>query len=276
MEVVQGSFIEWQQPLPVPSSFLLDAQGRVAAIYKGRVPVETLLCDVDLLKKDLETQRNAAVPYAGRWASSLFSPNPNRVASTFNRTGRTSQAVDYLKYFLSGARTFLQDQYGDQTQQLQIVVDAHLLLGDLLGQEARFPEAARVYANLTKLAPTKFGLHQRVGETLLTQNMPKDALPHLVIAARALPNQGSVQFNTGLAFLGAGQAHQAIAFLKQALALMPKDLATHYQLAVAYATAAKRQEALRVVDRALAQSATPEVNAVTEALQRLKSQLEKK
>ena len=35
IEVLQRTFIELQQPLPVPSSLLLDEQGRVAAIYKG-------------------------------------------------------------------------------------------------------------------------------------------------------------------------------------------------------------------------------------------------
>ncbi len=274
LEMVHLSLVERQQPLPVPSSFLIDAQGRVAAIYKGTVPTTTLLRDVKLLTADLETQRTAAVPYSGRWASEPFPPNPTRVAATFEKAGQALQAIDYLRRFLAGARTYLQDQYGDQKQQLQIVVDAHILLGDLLAQEGRFPEAARVYTNLIKLAPFEVSLHQRVGEVLLTQNLPKEALPHLLIAARILPSNANVQFNTGLASLGAGQAPQAITFFRQALVLEPGDLATKYQLAVAYAASGKGREALQVVDDALAKTQTIDSNKpIYAALQRLRAQL---
>lgn len=245
MEIVHRTFIERQAPLPVPASFLLDTRGRVAAIYKGRVPLDTLLEDAELLNADLPAQRAAAVPYAGRWASKPFPPNPNRIAAAFEKAGQEEEAIAYLKHFLKGARHYLEDQYGNQEQQLATVVVAHQWLGDLLAENDRLAEAARVYANLLKLAPQDVTLHQAIGERLLTGNLAQASLPHLLIAARGSPRDANVLFNTGLAALGSGQIPAAIAHFQRALAISPQDKATHYQLAVALELAGRNPEAAR-------------------------------
>ena len=243
MEIVHRTYVEWQQPLPVPASFLLDAKGRVAAIYKGRVPLDTLLEDVSLLKADLLKQRERAVPYPGRWASTPFAPNPNRVAATFERAGQEEQAMAYLKDFLAGARPYLQDQFGSPEQQLETVAVAHQLLGDLLMKRKRPDEAASVYANLLKLVPENGTLHMQIGEGLLTQNLARAALPHLLIAVEGAPDNANLLFNTGLASLGSGQVPQAIDHFQRALTMAPKDPATLYQLAVALEIAGRPVEA---------------------------------
>ncbi len=245
MEIVHRTFVERQEALPVPSSFLIDKVGRVAAIYKGRVGVETLLEDVALLDADLVRQRESAVPYAGRWASTPFVPNPVRLAAAFEKAGLEGEAIAYLKHFLAGARRYLEDQFGSQEQRLQIVIDAHQWLGDLLAGETRYAEAARVYRNLQTLAPDDAIRHQGIGERLLTQNLAESALSHLLIAAQALPENADLYFNTGLASLGAGKISQAIDYFGRSLALSPDDKATHFQMAAAQELAAKPAEAAR-------------------------------
>lgn len=64
--------------------------------------------------------------------------------------------------------------------------------------------------------------------------MAKPALPHLLIAAQAHPNHGNLQFNTGLAALGAEAWGQAVVYLDRARVLLPQDKAIRYQLGFAY------------------------------------------
>ncbi|NCF90917.1 MAG: redoxin domain-containing protein [Verrucomicrobiaceae bacterium] len=244
MEVVHRTFVERQQPLPVPTSFLLDAQGRVAAIYKGRVTVETLLSDVALLNARLIVQRDSAVPYPGRWSSRPFSANPNRVAATFEKAGQINEAAAYLEQFLSGARDYLQGEFGSTEQQLITVITAHTLLGDFLLKLQRSPKASLVYANLLKLAPKDGDLHQSIGEHLLRQNLAKPALAHLKLANSLLPQNANLAFNTGLASLGSGQAKQALSFFQNALKLQPNDPVTLYQMAAALELLNRREEAI--------------------------------
>lgn len=245
MEIVHRTFIELQQPLPVPASFLLDAQGRVAAIYKGEVSVETLLEDVALIRADLTTQRNGAVPWPRRWASNPFPPDPNRVAGAFEKAGQHVEAAAYLEQFLGGARDYLQDQFGSNDQQLATVTTSHLLLGDLQLKLKNPTKAARVYANLQKLAPKDGDTHQSIGERLLTQNLAVEALPHLVLATQHGTPTAALLFNTGLASLGARKSDQAIPYFQSALKLEPNDAISHYQLALAFENSGKHTEAIQ-------------------------------
>jgi tetratricopeptide (TPR) repeat protein len=245
MEILHRTFVELQHPLPAPASFLLDSQGRVAAIYKGKVSVERLLADVALLNADLKTQRDSAVPYPGRWASNPFPPDPNRVAAAFEKAGQDVQAAAYLEQFLGGARDYFQGQFGTSDQQLATVTTAHVMLGDLLVKLKNPSKAARVYTNLQKLAPKDGPLHQSIGERLLTQNLPQAALPHLTLAGNQLPPSATLFFNTGLASLGSGKAAQAIGMFDKALKLQPNDAATCYQLAVANEVLGRTKEAIR-------------------------------
>ena len=251
MEIVHRSFVELQKPLPVPTSFLLDSKGRVAAIYKGRVRAEMLLEDVRLLDADLGVQRDAAVPYAGRWASNPFPPNPNRVATAFAKAGLDDQAIAYLKQFLARAREYLDGQFGDQKQSLQTVVVSHKSLGDLFVEKEDYQQAVRVYANLLKLDPQNAASHQQIGERLLMNNLALQALPHLLIAVRGFPDRPNLLFNTGLAALGSGQAMQAVPFFQKSLQIQPNDKATHYQLAVALELLGKHDEAVGHCRKAL-------------------------
>ena len=53
--------------MPVPTSFLLDSQYRVAVIYRGPVSVEQLLSDVALLDSTESEWQTASLPVAGKW-----------------------------------------------------------------------------------------------------------------------------------------------------------------------------------------------------------------
>ena len=85
--------------LSLPASYWIK-KGRVAAIYKGHVPLSTLLDDVALLSKPESEARDAAVPFPGRWASDLFPPQAIRLAESFAAAGNPSLRKRYLKDYL--------------------------------------------------------------------------------------------------------------------------------------------------------------------------------
>lgn len=71
LQIAHDLLLAQRRPLPVPTSFLLDSQGRVAAIYKGQVQVDQLLADLAALELDEQGQRQAALPFPGRWMFSV-------------------------------------------------------------------------------------------------------------------------------------------------------------------------------------------------------------
>lgn len=74
LEDIQYALIHQIEPLPIPTSFLIDSSDditRVAVIYKGPVTVDRILADAELLNADPAVVRAAAVPFPGRWSQEM-------------------------------------------------------------------------------------------------------------------------------------------------------------------------------------------------------------
>jgi tetratricopeptide (TPR) repeat protein len=229
MEVVQRTFLQLQKPLPVPATFLLDEKGRVAGIYKGPVSAQTLISDAQLLTKLIEEQREAALPYSGRWASLPFPPDPLRVATTFSAAGQTNRAIEYVRDLLDDPEEHLDGIAGSEAVR-RVVRSSHALLGQLHLDNDDPAKAAEAYRPLLKLAREDATLHREIGESLLQHNIAPSALEHLLLALPSTPNDPKLLFNVGLAKMGNEQPAEAVEYFKKADKVQPEDLATQFQL----------------------------------------------
>lgn len=230
LEIVHRTFTSLKKPLPVPTTFLLDAGGRVAAIYKGRTPVAELLADSARLGSSLEQQRQRAVPFDGRWASLPFESDPMRVALTYSAAGKADKAAAYLKEVLEDADAYLAEVATPATLQ-RFKAEGSALLGELYMEAGDTARGAEAYAALLTMAPGDVARHRAIGESLLQQDLAPPALAHLRLALQAYPADANLLFNIGLAELATGRPDAAIDHFRKALALAPDDLATHFQLA---------------------------------------------
>jgi Flp pilus assembly protein TadD len=219
MELLHRSFVELQKPLPVPTSFLLDTQGRVAAIYKGPVELATLLEDVALLPQPLSVQRDAAVPFAGRWTSLPFPPQPLRYAQalgTIDPKLRESYLWDYAgrpEIASPGVRAKVQSYLGEEWI-----------------AQGRFPEAVEAFSLLFQSAADRPSLHRRAGVLLMKNNLALPAVKHLRLALRGYQNDSAFRFNLGIAEAATGNAQRALDSFRAVIALDPKDAAPHFQI----------------------------------------------
>ena len=100
LEVVQRTVLDIKQPLPLPSSFLIDRDGRVVAIYRGPLKVDRLLRDAALLAIDNEKSRELAVPLRGRRLRPPARFDPLQIAMTFFEGGYLNAARRYLEQCL--------------------------------------------------------------------------------------------------------------------------------------------------------------------------------
>ena len=60
-------------PMPVPTSFLVDGQGRLTAIYRGTISANQIIADTKLFPLNHNDLLAASLPFPGRW---MFPPNP--------------------------------------------------------------------------------------------------------------------------------------------------------------------------------------------------------
>jgi peroxiredoxin len=129
LEQVQHWPFQRKFPLPVPTTFLLDGKGRLAAIYHGPVAVDKLLADARQLAADEETFRAAALPFAGRWDTAPRPQQPIQTAIQLMDKGDVADAAAFVRRnheLLSPHREFalLATWIGDELVQLGRAAEA--------------------------------------------------------------------------------------------------------------------------------------------------------
>lgn len=256
LDLFQRSFLDLWQPLPVPTSFLVDDGGRVAVIYKGPVPAKDIFRDLDLLSADPATLRTTASPLVGRWAmpplpastqpftSQLVDHTQLEWLETYlerfieleSKSGRANesalatarQTLSTLKAqkpkpdasaILAKARRAVEENPDDGA--------ARMNLADVLREVGDFPEAIEQYKKTLQVAP---GLHVAAGKlcwTLATHPDPEIRKPKeaLAIAIQLQKITGGKNPNyldlLGIAYAASGDFQSAAASAKAALALVP-------------------------------------------------------
>ena len=103
LDVMQRVLVSTHNPLPVPTSFLLRSDGRLAAVYHGELHAEELLADVEALPGFSGDFRNVAVPFDGRWYVNPFPADVFAVPQKLLELNRGDDVMRYLDRHRLGA-----------------------------------------------------------------------------------------------------------------------------------------------------------------------------
>ncbi len=215
MEIVADALIDKHNSLPVPTSFLLDAQGEVAAIYKGKVALEQLARDVRALAAPPGDWRFFATPFRGRWIQSPPQASPSELVTNFVTLGDTADAEDYLARWVE-ARAPTPGRDGQVAEAYYAVAGAYRSAGDL-------PAAIANYREALKYSPRQPSIHTDLGIALVQTKRPDLAIPHFSSAVASNPNDVDTRRRLVLAMVSARRAADALPHLEALLAGAPDD-----------------------------------------------------
>ena len=238
LEILQRSFIELQQPLPVPSSFLLDRDGLLVAIYKGETSAERLIEDVGFLDKKPHEQRLAAVPLSGRWASEPFESNPGAVVGALAMADRDAEGVAYLSRYV--------DRVPKENP------SRNKALEELGRQQLQADQKQASIETFDRLLQTSNDYSQLRGVAilLLEHGHPRASVSHfekaLTLATTSRPPRpldSRVLSGASLAHISTGNSERAVHLLKEAIKLEPQNAQHRYHLGNALVMAQKPDEA---------------------------------
>ena len=233
LDLFHQAFLSLRRPLPVPSSFLTTADGRVAVIYRGPIGVPQILNDIKLLQADTRAIRDEAVPFSGRWHAKPIGPNPKRHATAFLRNGFASQGAKYLEMYLLAHLN--KKGWGPQESWPS---------GKLLA------ELCDVLANFYRL-----------------QDEPKKIMSVYRIALGFDPKFVPSFMNLGKALIGQGKINEGLQMLERANRLSPSDPIVASDLAIAYAMTGRLKPAEQLFLRLL--KVSPETPGIHLNLARL-------
>ena len=195
LDALQSSVLDRRRRTPVPTSFLVDRERRVAAIYKGPVDVDTLLADVARLGARPDEQRQRATPFSGRWLSPL--PEADFAAL------ETAYAERGLKLALEDlARSRIVSQ---ERTRAQVLND----MGKVRAQQGKLEDAAASFLEAVALEPRFLEANVNAGYALHQLGRVADAVPLYERALRLDSRIVTALFNLALARCSLGRCELA-------------------------------------------------------------------
>lgn len=204
----------------IPISFLIDAEGRLAAIYQGPVTVPQLLEDLKHLDGDALADRERASLFPGRWFGKPAGRSVELLANILRSRGFNEIASKYLTdtEIDASAPAWLRRHKAESL----------LELGRALNLESKTEDALSVLVEGLTLDPDFVSLHFALATSYEAQENVEKTLHHLQEAVRLEPSQAFAHYRLGLAQLRTNAQGEGIASLEQALALSEPGEEVHY------------------------------------------------
>ncbi len=181
-------------PFAVPTSLLIDSNGRLAAVYRGPIDVDTLLTDVRNLGAAVTQRRKLATPFPGRWYAQPQAMSLETVAKRFAEDGFEEDAARYLRHALA--------EQGEST-------DLHLALGQLLFRQGKLAEATDEYKKVLAARPDDAEANAVLADLLAATGKAEEALAYYERSLELRPS-AATSFNLGNALHLLGRVDDAI------------------------------------------------------------------
>ncbi len=245
-------------PLSIPSSFLVDAEGNVAAVYLQPVSWNQLGFDLALLSAPPATQLKRLSPRAGRWFAdprevdraaylgdfaTLFVMNgfPEESQRLYQMI-RPQDGVKTARAYFNQAKTA--EQQGLKEQAMEYYRAAIRLepeygqalngLGALLLREKRVNEAQHLFEKALSVDPNHAAALINLATMDRSRGDNEIALERLRKVIARNPDYAEAHLNLGSLLASMKKHDEAIQHLSKAVDLDPKIEAAHLNLAAAY------------------------------------------
>lgn len=233
LEILQGlhdSTVGLNRSLPVPSSFLVDPQGRLGVIYKGPVQVEQVLSDVSHASGSLEERFVRAAGVEGTLIEqplvrAKFREQESRILERFGRVMDGAKDAKSAIYYYSQALGLDPGAF----ESAKKLAELHHASGNLPGAIAALKSAIAA-------KPADGGSHYRLAQLLARTGKGAEARNGFGRALEAEP--GNALFHFGFAaFLDSSGEHQlAVKHYRSGLSIQPANKLAKNNLAWILAT----------------------------------------
>ncbi len=251
----------------VPLTLLLDQSGVIKVVYQGRVELEQLISDLDLLSLSGVDLRNAASGRPGRWllpqyredshiasiADALGTQGYDVASSDYLRNNQQTAQADprYMQALVSVGigqleRGELSEAEATLRQALEIAPEnIHALsgLGRALTYQEKYQEAIEIHRAALKIRPRDVRTLVTLGMSLQFDNQAEEAVAIYRKAIELQPDHALANLYLAKHLRYNGKTSEAIPYLRQAAASSPNSSEAHYELGLAILDEGQLEEA---------------------------------
>lgn len=220
--VLNERLFDRRRALAIPTSFLLDGQGRIVKVYRGEVEPDQVL-------EDLQAGAGEALPFAGLWVKSQPRRDFQELGSAFAERGLgTAARAMFDEAIAQGDRSPLL---------LNNLAGALIADGETGRAEAVLREALAGSPDMTDAAVNLASLLVRRGAVSEAESLLEQALEHQPRDGQALSVLGSIRFSQG-------RLDIAEALFRRAVEAQPEDPRLRENLGAALASQGNSADAL--------------------------------
>ena len=235
--LVNRFLFEKIRDLAVPTSLLLDRDGNIVKIYRGRVPARQIIRDLQSTPRSEEELVRAAFPFPGQSFGMEFVRDYTMIADSFRRAGLNDQAAIYYQHQLL--------EQGHDTPQ------SWNSLGLLYEQEGKLDQAREAYERALGLNPDYADSHNNLGAMHLKAGEIEKAVRAFRKAHEIDVQAPQPLVNLGNAYLQVKRFQDAASAFGKALQMGPDSAELHHNLGYAFLESGRLDDALASFDNAL-------------------------
>lgn len=235
--LVNRFLFEKIRDLAVPTSLLLDRDGNIVKIYRGRVPARQIIRDIQSTPRSEEELVRAAFPFPGQSFGMEFVRDYTMIADSFRRAGLNDQAAIYYQHQLL--------EQGHDTAQ------SWNSLGLLYEQEGKLDQAREAYQKAIRLNPGYADGHNNLGAMHLKAGEIDKAVRAFRKAHEIDVQAPQPLVNLGNAYLQVKRFQDAVSAFGKALQVGPDSAEVHHNLGYAFLESGRLDDALASFDSAL-------------------------
>ena len=210
------SLIPLQKSLPIPSSFLIDAEGRLSVIYKGPVTVEQLITDLKHSSLNREERLAATINLRGQ---TIQHP---RVQNLMSRDDARS-LFQIVRITQQSDLRAAKKTYEKIIQLTPDFAQAHSKLGIVCLQLGELDKAKQHLGNALEIDPNLATALYNMGVIAARSGDFFSAEKYFRKVVQAKPRSTEAVFNLGLILLNQQKYQAAKTYLDKALALAPAN-----------------------------------------------------
>ena len=228
IEVIQRFLFDRRLPFSVPLGLLVDQQGQLATLYRGRMRIDVLLEHVKALEATPRSWRELSVPMVGRWYTEPARLNPRTLAKWFEEP-YPDEAERFL--LTSIALTASTRRTIGASPKLDFeVVEARRRLAVICDRQDRHREAALHCKEALAIDPHDEHLRYLLDRTLIQSGRSEEMLRLYQDALREDPSNVRLRYRLAIRLREVGRYDDAVARLSEVIERNPDFVDAHQLL----------------------------------------------
>jgi Flp pilus assembly protein TadD/peroxiredoxin len=234
--IIYRYLFDRRRDLAIPTSFLLDRDGMIVAVYQGPIDPERVLQDVKTAPTTADERRLRAIPLKGELYQGSFQRNDFTYGVALFQHGYLDQAAESFQQVIASKPDDPEGYYN---------------LGTLNLRRNDFQQARHYLEQTLKLRPNYPEAWNNLGMMSAQEGHPEEAIKNFQQALLLRPSYEIALLNLGNVYRRQQSFGKAEECLSHALGIQPDDPEVNYSLGMLYAQQDQLQRAAGYLQKAI-------------------------